>query len=95
MTASNGALLLGMKEPASSKELAAQGLSIYAAGGHSALLQALKEMKAPGDAPAAGVAGPFPACAMKMGEIKEPDVLLTYLDSLMGARKECVAFTYK
>jgi hypothetical protein len=80
-----------MKELASSKEYAAQGLSIYAAGGHSALLQALKEMAVPGDAHTLKAVGPFPACAMKMGEIKEPDVLLTYLDSFMGARKECIA----
>ena len=87
VTASNAALLLGMLEPKTSKELAASKLRLYASEGHSRLCQALSDMRSAEPASNVSGRGPFAACAMEMGTIKEPDVMLTYLQH-MDDRKE-------
>jgi hypothetical protein len=87
VTASSAALLLGMLEPKTSKQLAAHGLRLYSSDGHSRLLQALAHMHRTEQPTRASGRGVFAACAMEMGTIKESDVMLTYLQH-MDERKE-------
>ena len=89
VTASTAALFLGLLEPKTSKQLASCGLHLYATDGHARLLQAFAEARS---AERAGATdrGPFAACAMAMGTVKEHDVILTYLQH-MDEQKECAA----
>ena len=89
VTASTAALFLGMLEPKTSKQLASCGLHMYATEGHARLLQALAEMRSAERAVATD-RGPFAACAMAMGTLKEHDVILTYLQH-MDEQKEWAA----
>ena len=91
--ASSAALLLGMLEPKTSKELPGYGLRLYATEGHTRLLQALAEMRSPVQGDSVAGRGAFAACAMDMGTIKEEDVMLTYL-RLMDERNEYAPITY-
>jgi hypothetical protein len=89
VTASSAALFLGLLEPKTSKQLASCGLHLYATDGHARLLQALAETRSAEPAGASD-RGPFAACAMAMGTVKEHDVILTYLQ-YMDEQKECAA----
>lgn len=89
VTASTAALFLGLLEPKTSKQLASSGLSLYAIDGHARLQRALAEARS-SEHTAAPDRGPFAACAMAMGTIKEDDVMLTYLEH-MDTKTECAA----
>lgn len=89
ITASTAALFLGLLEPKTSKHLASCGLHLYAIEGHARLLRALAETRSAERAAVPGI-GPFAACAMAMGTVKEDDVILTYLRQ-MDEQKEYVA----
>jgi len=65
------------------------GLHLYAIEGHARLLRALAETRSAERAAVPGI-GPFAACAMAMGTVKEDDVILTYLRQ-MDEQKEYVA----
>lgn len=90
VTASSAALILGMLEPKTSKELASYGLRLHASEGHARLQQALAKLQGSDHQRSMSDRGPFAACAMEMGTIKESDVILTYIRH-MDDRKEYAA----
>ena len=90
ITASNAALWLGMKEPEMSRELASKGLKVFAQQGHLQLLEAFQTLTDPDAAKSEKRVSPHSACAMAMGTLKEPDVLLTYAQH-MDASDMCVS----
>ncbi len=90
VTASNAALWLGMKEPEMSKELASKGLKVFAQQGHLQLLDAFQTLTNPDTTESEKRVSPHSACAMAMGTLKEPDVLLTYAQH-MDASHMCVS----
>jgi len=93
VTASSADLLLGMLEPKTSKELAACDLCPYASEGHNRLLQALTDMHLAEPMSSVSGRGPFAACAMEMGTIKESDVIVSYLQH-MDERREYAPIAY-
>lgn len=90
ITASNAALWLGLKEPTAAKTLAAAGLPVRADTGNADLQHAFAALMAAGGQqplPPAQQRSAFSSCAMQMGSIKEPDVLLTYAQHMDNCKR--------
>lgn len=81
VTASNMALLLGLKEPSAAKALGSAGLGVHPDKGCADLSRAsavLMGAMGPQALPPVQPRSAFASCAMEMGTIKECDVLLSY-----------------
>ena len=79
-----------MKEPETSTELTKKKLKVFVDNGRAQLLEAFQTLSNPGAPEAKKEVSLHSACAMAMGTLKEPDVLLTYARH-MDASQECVS----
>src|SRR5206468_1524602 len=89
LTASNCALWLGLKKGSAAKKLAACGMVVHVEAGCTDLQHAFATlMAATGnqELPPAQPRSAFASCAMKIGSIKEDDVLLTYAQHMDAVR---------
>ena len=90
VTASNMALLLGLKIPSAAKTLASAGVGVHADKNCADMTHAFGTLMAAiglHDPPPAQQRSAFASCAMQMGSIKECDVLLSYAQHMDALKR--------
>lgn len=86
-----------LKESTAAKTLAAAGLPVRADTGDADLQHAFTALMAAGGQrppPPAQQRSAFSSCAMQMGSVKEPDVLLTYAQHMDNCKRCSVIYIF-